>query len=49
MATEIVERAASAMAVLFNGGSWHTHYTADQKELWRTRARLILQGLDWRK
>lgn len=45
---EIVERLAAKLAVLFNGGQWQTHYTEDQRQLWRARAREILSGSDWR-
>lgn len=38
---EMIERYAIKMAQGNNGGKWATHYTDDQKQLWRIRA----QGL----
>lgn len=38
----VVDRLASQMAAIFNGGSWVAHYTEDQKEVWRKRVRMIL-------
>lgn len=39
---EAFERAAAALAVACNGGEWETHYTADQKRLWRRRVQAAL-------
>lgn len=36
---EAVERAAKALAEALNGGAWNTHYTEEQKEIWRNRVR----------
>lgn len=38
------ELAASALAMLCNGGRWSTHYTETQKERWRTRVRAMRRG-----
>lgn len=37
---EALERAAKALAEACNGGAWETHYTGEQKALWRTRVRI---------
>lgn len=39
---ELVERTAITMAVGNNGGTWATHYTDAQKDLWRSRAREVI-------
>jgi hypothetical protein len=44
----MIEGFAERLALMFNGGTWATHYTEAQKELWRERARTILEGRDWR-
>jgi len=41
---ELVERVAIKIAVvnLFSGGNWVAHYTEDQKEQWRQRAKEVI-------
>ena len=39
---EIVEEIAITIALGNNGGGWATHYTEEQKNLWRDRARKII-------
>jgi hypothetical protein len=48
MPESIIDRLAEKLALLFNGGTWATHYTAAQKALWIARATVILEGRDWR-
>lgn len=36
-----INRMASHLAVLMNGGAWETHYTEAQKQVWRDRVRVI--------
>lgn len=43
--SEMVERVARAMALKANGGDWDTHYTADQRNLWRLRIRTAMDAL----
>lgn len=43
MTDEIRERLAARMAVALNGGAWDTHYTEEQKMLWRVRVTLALE------
>jgi hypothetical protein len=40
---EAFENLARAMAECCNGGSWNTHYTEDQKDVWRNRATLVAE------
>jgi hypothetical protein len=39
---DLVEQTAIMMAVGNNGGTWATHYTDAQKDLWRFRAREVI-------
>ena len=32
-----LERAAKALATTCNGGDWATHYTPQQRDIWRRR------------
>ena len=32
-----IERAAEALALACNGGTWNTHYNKDQKDFWRKK------------
>jgi len=43
MMNELIEKLAIKMARLNNGGEWHTHYTEDQKNLWRSIAEEIVE------
>lgn len=43
LTNEAVEKGAKALAEALNGGAWETHYTAEQKELWRERVRVAMQ------
>lgn len=38
------ERAAKALAETCNGGSWLTHYTEAQRQLWIERVRHAVDG-----
>lgn len=38
---EAVERGARVLAEALNGGSWLTHYTPAQRDLWRDRVRAL--------
>lgn len=42
--TAYLERAARRMAEGMNGGSWETHYTEAQKQVWRDRVAAIWSG-----
>jgi hypothetical protein len=42
MTNNLVEEIAIMIAEGNNGGAWATHYTEEQKEVWRNRARKIL-------
>lgn len=39
---EAFENAAAALAIACNGGTWKTHYTEDQKQVWRRRLQAAL-------
>lgn len=39
---EAFEDAAAALAVACNGGCWTTHYTEEQRDMWRRRLRAAL-------
>jgi hypothetical protein len=43
--SEMIERVAKAMALKANGGDWDVHYTADQRDLWRLRARAAINAM----
>jgi hypothetical protein len=42
---ELIEQVAIKIAVvnLFSGGNWVDHYTEDQKEQWRERAKEVIE------
>lgn len=40
---KVIEGMAERMAIALNGGTWATHYTERQKDVWRRRARMILE------
>jgi hypothetical protein len=42
---ELIERVAIKIAVvnLFSGGNWVDHYTEDQKQQWRERAKEVIE------
>lgn len=40
---ELIEQVARTMAVANNGGGWATHYTTEQQDLWRERAKKIIE------
>lgn len=42
---KIIERYAIAMALGNNGGEWASHYTDEQKEVWRRRAKSMLEDI----
>ena len=40
---ELIEKIAMTMAVGNNGGGWATHYNEDQKNVWRERAKEVIE------
>ena len=42
---ELIEKWAIKLALGNNGGEWATHYTEEQKDLWRKRARELFKDL----
>lgn len=40
---ELIEKVALTMAVGNNGGGWATHYTKEQQDLWRERAKEVIE------
>ena len=40
---ELVEEIAKKIAVANNGGDWAKHYNEDQKNVWRERAKEIIE------
>lgn len=44
--SDLIEKLAIKMTRLNNGGEWHTHYTEDQKNLWRAIAEEIVEDED---
>ena len=40
---ELIEKVARTMALGNNGGDWATHYTEEQQNLWRERAKEIIE------
>jgi hypothetical protein len=42
---ELIEQVAIKIAVvnLFSGGNWVDHYTEDQKQQWRERAKEVIE------
>ena len=46
--TDLIEKYAIIMAEGNNGGTWATHYTDSQKDLWRARAQKLIEDvLKW--
>lgn len=43
--TDLIEKYAIIMAEGNNGGTWATHYTDSQKDLWRARAEKLIENL----
>lgn len=39
-----IDSMAAKVAVAMNGGSWESHYTEPQKDVWRARIRNIVGG-----
>ena len=40
---ELVEDIAKKIAVANNGGDWAKHYNEDQKNIWRERAKEVIE------
>ena len=40
---ELIEDIAKYIAAANNGGGWSTHYTEGQKDVWRERAKVIIE------
>lgn len=40
---ELIEKVAKKMAVANNGGDWAKHYNEDQKNVWRERAKEVIE------
>jgi hypothetical protein len=40
---ELIERVAIKIAIANNGGDWAKHYNEDQKNVWRERAKEVIQ------
>lgn len=40
---ELVEKVARTMALGNNGGGWATHYTTEQQDVWRERAKEVIE------
>lgn len=40
---ELIEKVAIEMAMGNNGGDWAKHYTEDQKNVWRERAKKVIE------
>lgn len=40
---ELIEKVARTMALGNNGGGWATHYTVEQQNLWRERAKEVIE------
>jgi hypothetical protein len=43
--TDLIEKYAIIMAEGNNGGTWATHYTDSQKDLWRARAEKLIEDV----
>lgn len=37
-----IERAAKALAEATNGGTWESSYTEAQRDVWRSRIKLVM-------
>lgn len=42
---ELIEKWAIKMALGNNGGGWATHYTEEQKNLWRQRSEELIEDV----
>ena len=42
-AFELIEKVAIEMAMGNNGGDWARHYNEDQKNVWRERAKKVIE------
>lgn len=42
---DLIEKWAIKLALGNNGGEWATHYTEEQKNLWRKRAKELFKDL----
>ena len=40
---ELIEQVAKTMALGNNGGDWAKHYNEDQKNVWRERAKEVIE------
>ena len=40
---ELIEEVAKKIAVANNGGDWAKHYNEDQKNVWRERAKEVIE------
>lgn len=40
---ELIEKVARTIAVANNGGDWAKHYNEDQKNVWRERAKEVIE------
>jgi hypothetical protein len=40
---ELIEEIAKTIALGNNGGDWAKHYTEGQKDVWRERAKVIIE------
>ena len=40
---ELIEEIAKKIAVANNGGDWAKHYNEDQKNVWRERAKEVIE------
>ena len=40
---ELIEKVAKKIAVANNGGDWAKHYNEDQKNVWRERAKEVIE------
>ena len=40
---ELIEEIAKKIAVANNGGEWAKHYNEDQKNVWRERAKEVIE------
>ena len=42
---DLIEKYAIIMAEGHNGGTWATHYTDSQKDLWRARVQKLIEDI----
>ena len=42
---ELIEEIAKTMALGNNGGDWAKHYNEDQKNVWRERAKEVIESV----